>query len=536
MTDEQKYIQEQKYLIKNTSTFSIFTIFSRIIGFLRDILRSFAFGTSFIAVAFDIAFRIPNMFRSLVAEGAMTQALLPVYEEYKRKGRDESQKAIGSLIVFITIILTLLSISAWFILPEILPWLTNDTLIEYPQTKLAIRLSQILFPYLLFISLCSVYVAVQYSNSVFWPGSFGPALLNIIVVSFFGIYFFFLRNDGSYIKDQDIYIFSYIILSSSIIQLIFQSYVLRKHNIRPQYSFRISHPIVKSLFVLMLPAIFGVAVRQLSQLTDIYLATLLKDEIPEAISALTYAQRLIQMPMGIFGVAISTAIMPLLSKHFYDKKESHFLYSLSLSIRLLLFLMLPSSIGLIVYPESIVSLVYERGYFDEQSTEVTSIAVRYYAIGISFFAVQKLLISAFYARKKMKEPALVAAVLLVLNVVFSLYLMRFLQHGGLALGSSLSAFCGMVIYLFLIYKKFPPKAKKSRPLKADMLSFLKLFLVNLLFCLFLLGIKKNYFGDVVASNILFIMPLAVLVYIGLALLLKTEELRLLKGLYGRKKG
>ena len=530
---KEEQAQDQANLIRHTSTFSMFTMLSRITGFLRDILRSFAFGTSPMAVAFDVAFRIPNMFRSLVAEGAMTNALLPVYEGYKRQGPGESQKAIGSLIVSLTFLLAILSILAWFTLPAVLPWLLNDLTLRNPETQLAIGLSKVLFPYLLFISLSSIYVTVQYSNSIFWSGSFGPALLNIIVVTIFGIYFFFCKETPE-TQEQDVFIFSYIILTSSVIQLFFQSYILKKYGIKVSCSLKGFHPIVKSLFILMLPAVFGTAIQQLSQLTDVYLATLLRDEVPQAISALTYAQRLIQLPMGIFGTAVSTAVMPLLSKHFYDNKKGHFISSLSLSMRILLFLMLPASIGLAIYPDLIVALVYERGIFDERSTQVTSVAVRYYAIGISFFAVQKLLIFSFYAQKKIREPTLIAAILLILNIVFSFYFMRYLQHGGLALGSSLSAFCGVAIYLILIYKKFPNIFKKDGIVRVYLKGFLKLFLVNILFCLILLGVKAKYLGEVIAENILLLIPLAILVYLGLALLFKVEELWLVKEMYHKK--
>ena len=523
-------------IIKNTSTFSSFTLLSRLIGLLRDVLRSFAFGTGPLAVAFDIAFRIPSMFRSLFAEGAMAQALLPVYENYKNK--KSAFQALRSLNTFVLLFLTLFSVAAWFVLPQFIPHLMNDPEMREPNTELTLRLSQILFPYLLFVSLSAVYTTVQYSHNIFWSGAFGPALVNVFVVALFGFYLWAGREAGEKISEKDVYIFSGIVLSSSLVHFVFQGWVLKKNRLYFGFSSLIFHPIVKNLFVLMLPAIFGAAVQHINLLVDIYLATSL--DVDGAVSALTYAQRLIQFPMGVFAVAVSIAAMPVLTQQFAREDKKNFVHDLLISVRLSLFLMLPASLGLLVYAEEIVALVFERGEFDQESTAITSFALKYYAAGVAAFGVQKLLVSAFYARRQTKQPATIALVILFLNVAFSLLLMPHLKHGGLALGSSLAVYAGVVIYLVLIHKKISLKGAPTGYYK----SLLKLILANLLLLLVLIIMKYvlplyltadlGYVSSSPRVWPLFVdILLAVSFYFSFTLWLKLDEPRKIKQIFRR---
>ena len=502
---------------------------SRVLGFLRDLLRSFVFGTGHFAVAFDIAFRIPNMFRSLSAEGAMSQALLPVYEQYKNK--EGSFFALKSLTTFITIVLVAFSVVAWFVLPQCVPYLMNDPQMRSENTLLTIRLSQILFPYLIFISVSSIYTTIQYSHGIFWSGAFGPALINLIVVILFGGYFFFVRQSSVEAILADIYIFAYVILFSSVVQFLFQIWVLKKNQLYFGFSHKIFHPIIKHLFFLMLPAIFGVAVQQINLLVDVYLATSLRETVPGAISALTYAHRLIQLPMGIFAIAINTATMPLLSHQFASHEKQNFMYSLLLSIRLSLFLMLPASLGLFIYSEEIISLLFERGEFNKESTRITAFALKYYALGISAYGIQKLFSSAFYAQHDTKRPAIIAGCILILNVIFSVSLLPYLQHGGLALGSSLAAYMGVIIYGVLIHRKIPMSHVPPHYCK----NFLKLIFVNVFLFVFLIQAKQ--FAHFLGGGSIFLLVIIIvssLLYVASALVVKLEEVQKIKDILKTK--
>ncbi len=525
-----KTTDSQQIIIKNTSTFSFLTTLSRVVGLSRDLLRSFIFGTGPFAIAFDIAFRIPNMFRNLSAEGAMTQALLPIYEKYKHKKNAFS--ALKSLSTFMIIILSILSVIAWFLLPKLLPILMNDPDVINQNTLLTIHLSRILFPYLIFISISAIYTTIQYSHNIFWSGAFGPVLVNCIVVILFAAYFFLIRESNAEIVSKDIYTFGYIVLFSSVTQFLFQSWVLKKNQLYFGFSYKITHPIIKSLFVLMLPAIFGTAIQQINLLVDVYLATSLRDEIPGAVAALTYAQRLIQFPMGIFAVAINTAVMPLFSQQFANNLNKDFINSLILSIRLLLFFMLPASIGLFIYSEEIISLIFERGEFNKESTRITAIALKYYALGVSAYGIQKILSSSFYAQHNTKQPALIASFILILNIIFSLSLMPYLKHGGLALGSSMAAYIGVIIYWVLICRKMSIK----KIFRGYYKSFIKLIVINIFLCVFLIFTK--YFSPLISLNkhalLLIIIILALVWYVFLAFAIKIENIQEMKTIFQQK--
>ncbi len=513
--------------IRNTSVFSFFTSVSRILGFAREMLKSYAFGTSYLAVAFDVAFRIPNMLRSLVAEGAMTQSFLPVYEKYKLKPK-EAARSIGSLLLFLFLFLAALSIVAWFLIPYIIPYLTNDPEIKHKNTLLMINLSQILFPYIIFISIAAIYMALQYSHGIFWSGSFGPAFLNLMVIFGFGSYFFGIKENMLETHEKDIYIFAIVVLFASVFQMFFQMWIVKRKKISPEFSIK-SHPILKDMFYLMLPALFGASLQQISQVIDIYLATTLRNEVPAAIPALNYAHRLIQLPIGIFGVALTTSFLRAFSRLHYKKKEVEFSDNLFFSLRLDLFFLLPASIGLFLFSEPIISIVFERGNFDRESTMVTAYALKFYSIGLVAYSIQKLLVSAFYARKESITTAWVTAIALILNVVFSLSLMPFLQHGGLALGSSLAVYVSSGIYILLLKNRisFSGFSLHAIPLY-------KILFLNILFFLFLFLLKEKlflYMNSIILLGIIFISSVF---YIFLAYLFKLDEFFYLKKAFTKK--
>ena len=204
---------------------------------------------------------------------------------------------------------------------------------------------------------------------------------------------------------------------------------------------------------MMLPAIFASAAHEIGQLTDIYLATLIREKVPEAVSALTYSHRLIHLPLGVFGVAIATASLPQLSKLHKENQVEDFSQALFSSVRLNLFLLVPATLFLIIFAIPLTGLLFERGEFNHESTLLTAFALSFYSIGIPAYGMQKLFLSSLYAQKNSLIPALITAGILVINVGLSYFFMKFLDHGGLALGSSLAAYIGLFLYSILLTRK-----------------------------------------------------------------------------------
>jgi len=516
--------RNQQETIKNTSIFSLFTSLSRVMGLVRDGLKAYAFGTGPLSVAFDIAFRLPNILRNLVAEGALSQSFIPLYEEYKKKGKEEASLAAGVVISIVTLILGVITVLAIFLLPVFLPHLLSDLSGNTGFVDLAIDLSRILFPYIILMSLIAIYMAIQYSHGIFWAASFGPALLNMIVIAFFSFYLFISEPQPD-TENNAVYWFSWITLSAALIQLLFVVVTVKRRNLSPKIRLRFNHPILHGLYLMMLPAIFSSAVQEIGQLIDIFLATSVSDTIPGAVSALTYAHRLIHLPMGIFGVAIATAALPQFSRLHAENDHPEFQDSLWRSIGLNFFFILPSISGLIIFARPIIGLLFQRGEFDQNSTEITATALRYYAPGILAFSLQKLFMSSLYARKNSRTPAFITVTVLVINVTLSIIFMQTLYHAGLALGSSISAYCGITIYMVILKKENLFHFSKDH-----IRNLAKIVIVN--FILFLLMVKGDQYlrGYSYAVELSVAVPLSVITFFILCQISGLNEWQILKNM------
>ncbi|MDH4262121.1 MAG: murein biosynthesis integral membrane protein MurJ [Spirochaetia bacterium] len=530
--NKSNHKNNKKETVANTSIFSLYTMLSRLLGLARDSLKAYAFGTSAYAVAFDIAFRIPNMLRNLVAEGALSQSFLPIYDQYKHKDIKEAHLASGIVITLFTIILSVLSLIVWFLTPILLPYLLSELKNDIHLSNLTIELTRILFPYILLMSLISIYMAIQYSHGLFWAASVGPALLNGVVIVTFGGYLWYAKHFQDNIPDAEylIYLFSYTTILAAIVQLIFQVLVTRRHNTSPRFSFKFKHPVVKNLYNMMLPASLGSAVQELAQLIDIFLATSVSYIIPGAVAALTYSHRLIHLPMGIFGIAISTASMPQFSRLFVEKRVDEFKESIWTAIGLNFFLILPAAIGMVIYAVPIIGLLFERGEFDKNSTHITAIALIYYAPGILAFSLQKLFMSSMYAQKNSKDPAMITIGVLIINIALCLILMKYLYHAGLALASTIAGFAGCVIYLQRLYKAGYFSFTKDKLFDVGKIILINLILGTLMLSMFFYFSHLSYI-----RQLLIAMPVSILSYLFLAHIFNISEWHLFLNIFYRKK-
>lgn len=498
--------QNARQTAKNTSIFSFFTVVSRLFGLLRDMLKAHAFGTGIASVAFDIAFRLPNMLRNLVAEGALSQAFVPIYQQYREKNDTHQERvASGNVLGIFLLLIGALSIAVIFVMPKLIPLLISDHDSSLELTALTITLAQILFPYILLMSLASIYMSIQYSYQSFAAASFGPALLNLVILTFFSIYYFFMfpKQNSTDSRNQAIYVFAAVTLLAAVVQLGFQAYTVKRMGVFPILGFRFRHPVVKNIFNMMLPAVFAASVQEIGQLFDIALAAKLYDKVPEAVSALTYAHRLIQLPIGVFAVAVATASLPQLSQIFLSGNREEFSESLFDSLQLNLFLLLPATLGLIFFAAPIVGLIFEHGQFNHHSTQVTSLALVYYAPSVTAFGLQKLFMNSLYARRNSKTPAWITFFTLVLNVLLSLYFMRTLLHAGLALSTSLSAFFAVAVYWVLYIRSGMIIFSTTR-----IFALVKIFALNIVFAILLFYVSRVVQDFSYLLQTLLILPLA----------------------------
>ncbi|MBW1772585.1 MAG: murein biosynthesis integral membrane protein MurJ [Deltaproteobacteria bacterium] len=421
-------------------TVGFYTFLSRILGLVRDMVIAKYFGSGPAADAFFVAFRIPNLLRRLFAEGSLTIAFIPVFGEYLvKKTREDAFQVARVVLTLLSLLLAL--VTALGIL--LAPWIVRLQAFGFGGSgfkyDLTVLLTRITFPYIFLISLVALFMGMLNSLRHFAAPAAAPIFLNVgIIASTLWI---------SPHLSEPIVAVAVGVIVGGILQVALQiPWVLEKGlSLAPCWMPR--HPAVKRIGLLMLPAIFGSAIYQFNQ----FIGTLLASFLPDgSISWLYYADRLVQFPLGVFAIAISTAALPSLSRQAAQKDLVGFGETLNHAMRLVFFIAIPAMVGLIVLRRPIIELLFERGAFDALSTTMTSSALLFYALGLWAFSGIRVMVSGFYALQDTKTPVKIAAVALIANLGLSLLLMGPLKHGGLALALSFAStvqFALLVLFL-----------------------------------------------------------------------------------------
>lgn len=425
---------------------------SRVLGLWRDHFLAKFFGTSIIASYWEIAFMFPNMLRNLLAEGILSQSFVPLYSESLKNSEEVAKKNTGKIIFFLSIFFIIFTFVMIFLFPFLLPYYVGK---PKNEIELLILLSQILFGFIGFISITSIFSGVLNTHNIFVIPSFVPIILNLVFIfTFLGV--IFLSKYITITIEQTAIILSITVLLGSAFVCLFQYLYIRKKGWEPIFEFKLvfwKEPIIKKLFSLVLPAILGASIFQLNQLIDVFLASYFI-QIEGAIPALRFAHRLIQLPTGIIGVAISTTILPVLAgflRKNISKKESGL--ELVNAIRFSLFLTIPSMLGLYLLGPWIIHFLFSGGLWDLKSTLITWWCLQFYVLGIPFYSMNKILTSSYYAYQDTKTPVKILFVTVSLNLLLNLLFIPILEHGGLAVSTSLSAILNFILlFRFLKYK------------------------------------------------------------------------------------
>lgn len=414
-----------------------FTLLSRILGLVRDMVFARYFGSGPAADAFFVAFRIPNLLRRLFAEGSLTIAFIPVFTEYlNRKSKEDAfllARAVLSILSVILTVVTLLGIlfAPWIVRILAFGWGGAGT-----QYDLTILLTRIMFPYIFLVSLVALLTGVLNALRHFAAPAAAPIFLNVGIIAAT----LWLSPHLS----QPIAGVAVGVIVGGVMQLALQIHWTVKNGVSLLPCWMPSHPAVKRIGLLMVPAVYGSAVYQFNQI----IGTLLASFLPEgSISCLYYADRLVEFPLGIFAIAISTAVLPSLSTQAAVRDLSGFSDTLGHALRLVFFVTIPSMAGLIVLGRPIVQVFFERGAFDVLSTTMTFQALVFYTFGLWAFSANKVMVSAFYAVQDTRTPVKMATVSVSAYLVFSLILMGPMKHAGLALALSLSS----ILQFFLLF-------------------------------------------------------------------------------------
>ena len=446
-------------LVKSTGTFGFYTIISRLLGYLRDVLIAIFLGTSIFADAFFVAFRIPNTFRRLFAEGTFNAAFVPSYSSELLKGKSKSNIFANEIFNLLFLGLLFLVLLAEIFMPAFISLLAPGFVENTEKIELAINLTRITFPFLMFVSLSSFFGAILNSHNRFAAASAAPIILNIVLI---GILFF-----GKYLNDELIYYLSYGISIAGFLQLIFlYKFVSKFHLFKFSFNFKINNKI-KFFFKKLLPSIFSSGVTQI----NILVGTIIASFQASAVSYLYYADRIYQINLAIAGIAISVVVLPQLSKHVYLKQKNKILKIQNKALELSMFLSLPATIALLIGSEEIISALFGYGSFNEESVTNSAVALYYFSFGLPAFALIKVFSTFFFANNNTKTPFYISLISVILNIVISLYYFKSIGFIIIPIATSISSwFNSIVLFIFL---------KKDNLFKFNKVFFISLFKIIL---------------------------------------------------------
>lgn len=432
---------KQDKIVKAAGIVGLGTFFSRLFGLIRLQVIAYIFGYSQATDAFWIGFTLPNLFRSLLAEGALSTAFIPVFSEWLRnKGRKEAEILANNILNILILILTITVAAGVFLAPIYVPWLAFGFREFFSQMQLAINLTRVMFPFLFFISIAALIMAILNCEGHFFSPAFAPLLFNIAVI-FSAILLTPLYG---------IYSLAIGVVLGGGIQFFFQIPFLKHKDYHYRFILSFKDPGVKKILKLMGPAALGGITLQVNILINRVFASTLP---PGSISSLQYAMRLIQLPLGIFAIALSTAIFPSLSSLDIKKKMKEFRSTLSLGLRIVFLLLIPSSIGLIIIGKPLICLIFQHGAFLSEDTLMTNQALFYYSIGLFAMGGVMVLNRAFYSLQDMMTPFKVSFLIMLVNVLLNFLLISPLKQGGLALATSISMIINMIILFFLLRRR-----------------------------------------------------------------------------------
>ena len=403
--------------------------------------------------AFVVMMKIPSVFRRLFAEGAFNQAFIPVLAEYKENNSiEETKDLINFTFGALSSVLLCVTILALLAAPIFVMIFAPGFYLEPLKKELAIDILQITFPYLFFISLVALSGSILNSYERFSLPALTPLFYNLSLIAA-AVWF-------APALDLPIYAIAWAVFFAGIIQVLIQIPFLMRLGLLPRFKLDLQHPGVRKVMFLMVPGIIAGGVSQINMLVDTILASLLPTGSP---SWLYVSDRLMQLPLGIFAIAIATVILPKLSNLFANESREQFSSTLDWSIRLILLIGLPAVIGLVMLSEPIILTLFERGEFGAQDSQMASSSLIALAFGLLAFMLIKILTPSFFARQQPKKPMIVALISMVLNA-FLAWLLGFqlgYAHVGLALASSISAFFTVITLLFILRKDKVYKASQG---------------------------------------------------------------------------
>jgi len=428
-------------LIASTSTFSFFTLISRILGYVRDILIAIFLGTSLFADAFFVAFRLPNTFRRLFAEGTFNAAFIPSYAGMLAKDKEEADSFAKNVFNLLFIILLFFVLLAEIFMPQLIFVIAPGFYKDPEKLNLAIDLSRITFPFLFFVCLASFFAAILNSYNKFAAAAAAPIILNVILI---GSLFF-----SQWINISDVLALSYAVSLAGFLQLIVLLFFVKK-NFQPILSIKIKiDEKIKLFFHKLLPSIFSSGVTQI----NILVGTIIASFQAGAVSYLYYADRVYQINLAVAGIAVGTVMLPELSKHVKNNNSVQINNLQNRALELCLFLSVPAATALVLASNQIITSLFGYGSFDNESVINTAIALTFFAFGVPAFSILKIFSNFFFARNDTKTTFYLSVVSVALNIVISVSLFREFGFVIIPIATSISSWINVFMHFYFIKKR-----------------------------------------------------------------------------------
>lgn len=437
-------------LLKSLATISSMTLFSRVLGFIRDAIVARYFGAGMATDAFFVAFKLPNLLRRIFAEGAFSQAFVPILAEYKSQQQDEATKQFISTVAgLLTLVLACITAVGILAAPIIILITAPGFTVPAEKFALSVMMLRITFPYIFFISLASFAGAILNTWNRYSVPAFTPTLLNLSMIAF--------TIFASPYFDPPILSLAVAVVVGGVLQLLYQLPFLKRLGLLIMPKLEMKNSGVWRVLKHMAPAIVGVSVAQISLIINTIFASFL---ISGSVSWLYYADRLMEFPAGVLGVALGTILLPSLSHCFAVGDKKQYSQLLDWGLRLCILLALPAAVALAVISKALIATLFEYGKFNQHDTTMTQYALIAYSVGLLGLILIKVLAPAFYSCQDIKTPVKIAIVTLILTQLMNLAFIVPLKHAGLALSISIAACinAGLLYWQLCRKKRYEPQS------------------------------------------------------------------------------
>lgn len=429
-------------LVKSTATIGGYTLFSRVLGFLRDVTIASSLGASFLSDAFFVAFKLPNFLRRLFAEGAFNSAFVPMFAgmqavDGEEKSRQFASEAMSFLVLILLIVTGIFIVAMPWLMYILAPGFSDDP----AKFDLTVTLTRITMPYIIFISLVSLLGGILNSNDKFAAVAATPVIMNLCLIV--------IPTLIEPLTPTMAHGLAVAVMLSGIAQWLWLVHFCKKRGVLPKFMRPRLTPEVKRLLALIAPAALGAGVAQVNLFIDLIIAS----QFDSGVSYLYYADRINELPLAVIGIAVGTALLPMLSRQIREGKMEEAYKSQARAIELALFLSLPAAIALIVIAEPVITVMFQRGAFGALETIATYKALMAFAIGLPAFVLVKILAPGFYAHQDTKTPFKVATFCILVNLIFNLLLMGPLQHVGMALATSIAGWVNVTLMAMILLRR-----------------------------------------------------------------------------------